>query len=82
MTKLIFAPRNFLNAPKIYLGIQPISYVCCGTKNMTRKQQWQAFRFSSSVIRNIVASSKNYIRICKLLLLMFIVVYNPSENFV
>jgi hypothetical protein len=64
------------------LGMQPTSYVSRGTENLTRNEQWQAFQICFSVVRNTVASSKNYIRMCKLLLLIVIAVYNPNAQFV
>ena len=67
---------------KMSLDMQPTSYVYHGTENLTRKEHLQDFRFCSSVFRNIVSSSKNYIRICKVLLLIVIVVYNPNVKFV
>jgi len=67
MTKLIFAPRNFSNAPKNVAWYAV--YIL------------QSFRFCSSVIRNIVACSKNYIRICNVLLIIVTFVYNPNAKF-
>jgi hypothetical protein len=45
VTRLIFAPLNFANAPKKSLGMQPTSYVCRGNEKLTRKEQVKLFGF-------------------------------------
>jgi hypothetical protein len=78
MTKLIFVFQNFANAPTNAAWYTTNFLRTLSYWELDEKEGGHVYRFCTSVIRNKVASPKNYIRIFKVLLIIVFVVYNPN----